>query len=834
MLSQPIALAIYRRRRGRLRELIRFSCTLIVFFCWPCARLLAEPPSLHRWELRYPTTPDLREIVFANGVFVGLPALDLGAPFTSSDGHVWTHATVQSETWGSGLTDIAFGDGNFYAATGAGEILRSADSARWGTLSFTPVSGGSTNRNIQVAAGNGILVTTSEEGGVAASSDGLIWTEAQALAGCPRRLWFGNGVFLAVVHCQPGGAAAIWTSADGLNWTTQTEPASFEVLDVTFSAGIFTAVSWDYELWTSEDGRTWSNWGVIPLGNDPVPDYFVLGNGRFVGLSLAPGRETDVITSNDGITWTTTASVHQPKGLVFGNGRFVISGVDTLVSSDGLTWTAQYGAPEAMPLSVAFGNGLFVAVGGPTMLISPDGETWERVQRPARSRLPVGVYFVGGMFIGPSWPEFDDASEEVQAGYLMTSRDGLNWTEHRGPPFTSSLRSIAFGAGRYVAIGDGNRLYSSSNGIDWREALETEFLSHVLYGNGLFVASGHMRTQSGQYHSFTYGSPDGVNWRTLATLEGRLVMLATYGAGVFVAQTLDAPRRHVLTSPDGVHWTIVYTGRNPGLATAAYSTYTSGYFVILSPYTILSSPDAVNWSEQSADAALTIADITMHPALASGRGTLVTISRGTIQQSGLILPPFTVTVFASPPESTDSGFEAGWFDIVRGGSANNQIGIPVSLRLTGAAENGVDYTSIPELVVIPAGQSRISIPVTPTWSGLETGAKTVTVTAVAGEAYDVLPPSSATVTLKLAGTPPPTQATVDRDEDGAVRLCILSVPGTHYVLEGSDNLAVWETVATGVTARSLTEIEDPLRDSPRRFYRIRSSPTGRGAQPATP
>src|SRR5688572_3023097 len=68
-----------------------------------------------------------------------------------------------------------------------------------------------------------------------------------------------------------------------------------------------------------------------------------------------------------------------------GGGRWVTVGTrgEIIPSSDGITWTPRF-SPTANDLNgVAYGKGLFVAVGdnlppNGTLLTSPDGLTWTR------------------------------------------------------------------------------------------------------------------------------------------------------------------------------------------------------------------------------------------------------------------------------------------------------------------------------------------------------------------------------------------------------------------------------------------------------------------------
>jgi len=69
--------------------------------------------------------------------------------------------------------------------------------------------------------------------------------------------------------------------------------------------------------------------------------------------------------STDGINWT--AGNTMPVGsayIVYGNGMFVTG---TAYSTDGINWTAGNPMPAAASWSMAYGNGMFVAVYGKTL-----------------------------------------------------------------------------------------------------------------------------------------------------------------------------------------------------------------------------------------------------------------------------------------------------------------------------------------------------------------------------------------------------------------------------------------------------------------------------------
>jgi hypothetical protein len=257
------------------------------------------------------------------------------------------------------------------------------------------------------------------------------------------------------------------------------------------------------------------------------------------------------------------------------------------------------------------------------------------------------------------------------------------------------LRSIVYGNGLFVAIGNGSSLFSSEDGIAWTEQASSEFLSNVLFGNGMFLASAAATLAPQVYKSFVYGSTNGAVWTPLFTFD-RLVTLATFGNGVFVAQTLDFPGRDILTSSDGVTWTDVFSGQNPGVSSSAYAGYGAGHFVLLGPDTVLSSTDGVTWTERPADVALALTEQAPHPALAFGNNSFLTVTRGTVQQSGRVVAPYS-----GPPQIASGGItrtETGAIQLTIGSLPGAAFVVESSTDLTtwSAVTNLVSPTGLME------------------------------------------------------------------------------------------------------------------------------------------
>lgn len=282
-------------------------------------------------------------------------------------------------------------------------------------------------------------------------------------------------------------------------------------------------------------------------------------------------------------------------GIAFGNGVFVAvgGGTDTgAISEDGVTWT-----PVTLPamggwFSIAFGNGIFVATPGepdpPVRMVlatSPDGINWTMGPRhdyePAYSR----VVFDNGLFVLLD-----------QGGRAQASVDGITWTDtfvpYPDPMFYLGWLSLAAGNGRFVAGPDVSPMIaSSSDGLNWVQNHVGIWagVRWIAFGNGVFVAALHDEF-TGQSARDVVSSPDGINW-TLKTNDAPWKdnytgpATGTFGNGLFLA-TINGPvftevgTDVAYTSPDGAVWTPITL---PAAGEWRVAGFGGGAFVLLEP-----------------------------------------------------------------------------------------------------------------------------------------------------------------------------------------------------------------------------------------------------------
>ena len=179
-------------------------------------------------------------------------------------------------------------------------------------------------------------------------------------------------------------------------------------------------------------------------------------NGLVDGTMVNRGAVSNTITTQGG-SYTIPSGYHSGSGKVTAtfsnlNAGNIKSGIniggiigELLVPiSYGSVWTQQTSSFGSTTIySVAYGNGLWVAVG--------------------------------------------------DSGKLATSSNGTSWTQQTSSFGSTVIRSVAYGNGLWVAAGSDGKLATSSNGTSWTQrtsSFGTSTIRSVAYGNELWVAAG--------------------------------------------------------------------------------------------------------------------------------------------------------------------------------------------------------------------------------------------------------------------------------------------------------------------------------------------------------
>lgn len=248
-----------------------------------------------------------------------------------------------------------------------------------------------------VVQGNGILAG-SDGLSWAASTTGETWTAATSSppAGVTMNsLAFGNGVFVSV-----GNFGRVYTSTDGINWTWRDISApTLNLRKVIFGGDQFVVIGGGRDgattsetLLTSPDGITWTSTALpaastfaSTAGASSVYSNVAVGNHLLLCVFFTPNTTWTIVSPNWGQTWTAKSSSVYAPSLAFGNGTFVR---EDATSTDGLTWTARGTRYQ----NIGFTGGLFTAEANTdfniypmpmppvtAVWISSDGVVWTKI-----------------------------------------------------------------------------------------------------------------------------------------------------------------------------------------------------------------------------------------------------------------------------------------------------------------------------------------------------------------------------------------------------------------------------------------------------------------------
>jgi hypothetical protein len=260
--------------------------------------------------------------------------------------------------------------------------------------------------------------------------------------------------------------------------------------------------------------------------------------------------------------YASTPTTNNLKAATYGQGLIVVVGDNRTIlrSVDGFNWQAGYASSSYPPgdtdryHTIAYGNRTFFAGGesNSSFATSSDALTWTNRGESDRRYLRdvYGLIFVNGRFIGVGYDSDWYTPGDVRRwGWIFTSLDGNYFNNDQTyKRFTATpFRGIAFGGGVYVAVGDGGKIFTSTNAVDWTNRISGTVanLRAVTYTGSRFLAGGDAAT--------LLTSIDGAAWSPAAPPSFDITGLASGdGAVAAVGTSGGAGRLHAST--DGLSW----------------------------------------------------------------------------------------------------------------------------------------------------------------------------------------------------------------------------------------------------------------------------------------
>ena len=374
-----------------------------------------------------------------------------------------------------------------------------------------------------------------------------------------------------------GGTTA--TSTLALRSTSGTGAAGADILFQTGTNG------------ATEAARILNN-GNFGIGDASPASLFTVGSGDLFQINSSG----DIIKiKNVTYSWPSTQGAASTALVNDGSGNLSWSTVSggSSGTGPGINWTTRTTPADNGWLSIAYGNGLYVAVSntgtGNRVMTSSDGITWTSRTSAADVQW-WSVTYGAGLFVAVAY--------DGGANTVMTSPDGVTWTL-RTTPSNNAWVSVTYSGSLFVAVSDNNTtsdVMTSPDGITWtlRTGIANSGWDSVIYGNGLFVAVSELAGSSD-----VMTSPDGITWTSRTGAASNSWRVVTYGNSLFVAVSYTGTGNRVMTSPDGITWTSRSSAADNSWQALAYG---SGLFVAISGNNTMTSPDGITWTSHSASA----------------------------------------------------------------------------------------------------------------------------------------------------------------------------------------------------------------------------------------
>lgn len=222
-------------------------------------------------------------------------------------------------------------------------------------------------------------------------------------------------------------------------------------------------------------------------------------------------------------------------------------------------------------------------------------------------------------------------------GAIVTSTDGLNWRARNVR--SGNFNAVTFGNGQFVAVGEQQTVFASSNGLDWvcRQAPQgppSTNLTTIIFGNGVFVAAGN---------AGVYSSSNALVWTRNSFSPGAYSL--AFGDGRFIAAASGGVYD---LSNNGLGWTHTST---LALGTLLFA---NGEFLGWTPsaynqYRLYASPNGDTWTARR-----TI-NVWQVSAFAYGAGNYVILNSQNILRS-----PDTLAWSTDVPNTTNSFWNVGF------------------------------------------------------------------------------------------------------------------------------------------------------------------------------
>lgn len=441
------------------------------------------------------------------------------------------------------------------------------------TLTFAPVAAtDDATYTVTVSNSAGSVTSNAAVVGIASTPE-FVWRNPLPFGGTLNGVAYGGGKFVAV-----GVNGRVLVSTDVTTWTPVATLPTTALNAVAFDAFQWVAVGNGGALFTSRDGVNWTQRNASTTNT--LRAIATVNNAW-----IATGDNGTIITSLDGVNWSVrTSGVTQGLYAVAGTtGRYVAAGLTgaLLTSPDAITWTRVTPAGVTGDFYAAgYFNNLFVVAGATGAIYSSvDGVAWSVRTSPANGNWLRAVGYGGGRYVFMS-----------DGDRVVVSTDLAVYANVTMPAYSPTVPrwSIAYGAGQFVAVGNGGEISSSPDGSNWtaRGSSGARWANnHAAFLNNQWIVSASV--------GGILTSPDGVRWTRSVSPIGNWLRGAAYGAGRYV---IAGDQGWIISSTDLVTWTGTQAASTTTQSFTSIAFANDRFVAVGAAGTIVTSTDGLTWT----------------------------------------------------------------------------------------------------------------------------------------------------------------------------------------------------------------------------------------------
>lgn len=267
-------------------------------------------------------------------------------------------------------------------------------------------------------------------------------------------------------------------------------------------------------------------------------------------------------------------------------------------------------------------------------------------------------------------------------GYILTP-DGMKQVG------TNNWNSIAYGNGRYIAVGGGvnslGYITTSTDAVNWStpKQVSDPRLNCIAYGNGKFIAiSAPYTDRYGNQVTYIFTFTDGESWERRELSSSYDWRSVTYANGKFVAVgTYRQSDGYSMVSTDGITWTV--SNRVGVITDVQRVAGGNGLFVGTSENAVITSTDGLNWNRTA---------LTKNRDVAFGNNMFVCVGNNNFSSN------FTDVSTWNSSEKISSAANYDWYNISFSNGTYVATGIQGSSNYFTTSADAVKWAAPQQLV----------------------------------------------------------------------------------------------------------------------------------------